>query len=323
MKHILVAGAGALGIRHMQAILLSKQPYHIILLDINPSAFEKGREVFASSTKNAEHTLDCMTSAEQLPDSIEVAVVATCANVRAKIVKEIVQSTKVSYVILEKVLFQRVEEYEEIESLLKEHQIKAYVNCPRRMQPYYKQLKEQLKDATKMEISVAGANWGLACNAIHFIDMIAYLTGEQDVAISLDQLEDACIESKRAGFVEVLGTITGKLGKCERFQISCYDQIEMPLTINIISDVARVTLDEGKRVMMVSSKENDWNWEMCEITMYYQSQLTHLVVKELLETGTCSLTSYEESKKLHLSFLFPLSEYFAKQGMEEKLCPIT
>lgn len=323
MKQILVAGAGALGVRHMQAILLSEQPYHINLLDISEAALEKGKEVFASSTKNAAHTLTCVTSVEELPEHIDVAVVATCANVRAKIVKDIVKARTVSYMVLEKVLFQRIEEYEEIENILREHHIRTYVNCPRRMQPYYKELKELLEDATKMEVSVVGANWGLACNAIHFIDMIAYLTGESEVAISLEKLEDTCIESKRAGFKEVLGTITGKLGKCEQFSISCYDQITMPLTITIVSDVARVTLDEGKRLMMLSLKEKDWNWETREITMYYQSQLTHLVVEQLLGTGTCELTSYEESKQLHLSFLVPLSKYFAKQGMEEKLCPIT
>ena len=57
--------------------------------------------------------------------------------------------------------------------------------------------------------------------------------------------------------------------------------------------------------------------------MPYQSQMTQYVIEDILLKGTCKLTTYEESSRMHLEFIKPLIEFFEKHGMEKGLCPIT
>ena len=75
----------------------------------------------------------------------------------------------------------------------------------------------------------------------------------------------------------------------------------------------------GKSIGVTSAREITEK----QITIPFQSQLTNIVIEEILDTGDCGLTPYQESARLHKAFLEPLSAFFREQGFEEGLCPIT
>ena len=49
--------------------------------------------------------------------------------------------------------------------------------------------------------------WGLACNSIHFIDLISWWTGENVISIDSKKLDPKWIKSKRNGYFEVTGDL--------------------------------------------------------------------------------------------------------------------
>ncbi|NJM62856.1 MAG: alpha/beta hydrolase [Oscillatoriales cyanobacterium RU_3_3] len=57
--------------------------------------------------------------------------------------------------------------------------VKTWVNCPRRMQPAYHKLRQDLHGHSPITMRVVGGGWGLACNGIHFLDLAAFLFGRE------------------------------------------------------------------------------------------------------------------------------------------------
>ena len=58
--------------------------------------------------------------------------------------------------------------------------------------------------------------------------------------------------------------------------------------------------------------------------MLYQSQLSHIVVKDLINNDTCDLTEYAESMRLHKPFLDVLINHYNKfEKNDDNVCPIT
>ena len=62
------------------------------------------------------------------------------------------------------------------------------------------------------------------------------------------------------------------------------------------------------KLVLISRIENDWKWEEIEFNIPYQSELTAILVEDILMNDSCSLPSYEESVKLHLPYLDSILE---------------
>ena len=175
MRRIGIIGVGNLGTRHLQALALSEEAYQITVTDVRKEALAKAESVFTGTEGAAKHEVRFVTSIAAMPERMD----------------ELLLHADVSYLILEKVLFQRLGDYDAVEELFRQKGIKAFVNCPRRMYPVYVSLKETLCDAKEMEIAVSGSDWGLGSNAIHMLDLIAYLAGSEAPELSCQGLDPA------------------------------------------------------------------------------------------------------------------------------------
>ena len=119
--------------------------------------------------------INYVTTIQELSTELDLVIIATGSKPRASIVKSLLTHSSVKYLVLEKVLFPVLAEYDEISNLLKEKQIRCWVNCPRRMYGMYKQIKETIDPSYPIYMTNADENWGLCCNAIHMIDLFLYL----------------------------------------------------------------------------------------------------------------------------------------------------
>ena len=54
---------------------------------------------------------------------------------------------------------------------------------------WYKKLKNKFYDLTPLKVEMRGGLWGLACNSIHFIDLISWWTGENVISIDSKKLD--------------------------------------------------------------------------------------------------------------------------------------
>jgi len=323
MAKICLVGAGKLGARHLQAMRGFREAHTIFVVEPSEEARNDAKRIYESTEgqENEVYFLADLAEAAAITGSLDAAVVATGSGPRRAIVERMLELFTIDALILEKVLFQRTKDLDEIWKQLTDRGIKTWVNCPRRYFQVYRDLREELKAADRFQVSVSGSDWGLGCNGIHFIDLIAYLAGCAEAHICIDGLDHECIESKRRGYYEITGTICGNVGKCSEFSITSYKGGTVPNSVIITSDAGQCFVFEwaGKSIGVTSAREITEK----QITIPFQSQLTNIVIEEILDTGDCGLTPYQESARLHKAFLEPLSAFFREQGFEEGLCPIT
>jgi len=324
MKKILLIGAGQLGRRHLQALSKIDFGADIDVVDPLSDSLIAAKIQFEAMPANAAiGVVRYLPSLSKLSGTVDVAIVATNADVRADVVRTLLVVCEVKSLILEKVLFQRPSDFANISELLELKSVNAWVNHPRRIFPFYERLKSALSGARKVSYSLQGGAWGLGCNGLHFLDHLAYLTGESKLEINGDGIDDAIIESKRAGFVEFSGSMRGWIG-VHPFHIFCHE-VQSPIVLDISSDDLHVTIDEAGGWYRMATREGGWTWEAAsEKIVLFQSELTHLAVQDIVTSGRCGLPTYEQASALHIPFLQCLTTHLEKTGHRgDGNCPIT
>lgn len=321
MKHIDIAiiGVGALGKRHLESVLKSSWPMDVYCVDVNNHALDG----FAWEDTFGNKKLRFCTDVSQLPPRLDWVLFAMSSSGRREMFDAVISKTTVPYIVFEKVLFQREDDYEHVAVKLSELGIKAWVNCARRVQDCYRQLKDEMSEAREFEVHVSGGEWGLACNGIHMLDLVEFLSGGESTEVTDLSLQDVIVDSKRKGYKEVYGSIVGHSGRCRNFTITCYRKSKVPVRVDIVSDLSRIQVEEGRGVMTVASAGKQFVSEELPFKLKYQSQLTQEVMESILSTGDCGLPTFGDSSRLHLQFLRPLMAFFENHGMEKGICPIT
>jgi len=324
MKTIVIIGAGQLGSRHLQGIAKSNFDMAIEVVDPSEKSLEIAEQRYKEVAGNEFiKKVSFYMSVNDLSNTIDLAIVATSSDIRAKVINELINKKTVKNLVLEKVLFQSIDDYYKIETLLKKANIKCWVNHPRRMFPYYKELKLLLKGANQISYSFQGGSWGLGCNALHFIDHLSYLTDSVDLLIDNELLNNKIYSSKRDGFIEFNGMLTGKISN-NLFSLYCNEN-PMPSTFTISSDKVVVKIDEAKGEVCIATKEQGWEWKVFnEKIVYFQSELSNVLVEDILVNKKCYLPTYSVAMKLHIPFIECLLNHMKNTtGTQNEVCPIT
>lgn len=261
---------------------------------------------------------------DRLSGAIDVAVVATAAANRRAVIEELLSRAKPRHLILEKFLFQRDEDYAAVAALLERTGAAAWVNCPRRIWPVYRDLRDRLQGSGPIDLHVsAPSRYGIGTSAIHFLDLAVYLSGTAQFELRGDRLDKELIENRRGG-VEFSGTLYGAGANGEGFTFTTYATGTAPPLIFLDSPRLRIIVDEGGQHARLSAEADDWAWRDIPFPTLPQSRLTDLVVKDLLDRGTCELASYSESAALHRAVLRPLLDHYRKVADPGAgACPIT
>jgi predicted dehydrogenase len=324
MKKIVLIGAGQLGRRHLQSLSKINFAAEIEVVDTVPASLAAAKAQFDEMPVNGNiRGISYLSSISDLSKHVDVAIIATNADARAAVVRSLLEACEVKGLMLEKVLFQKPEDYLEIQELFESKGIKVWVNHPRRLFPIYNKMKSWIAGSTRVSYQVQGGAWGLACNGLHFLDHLAYLSGETTLTISAEGLNPSVIQSKREGFVEFSGVLHGKIGS-NPFSIFCHDEFS-PVVITICTDNLNVMIDESNGWYRIARKDNHWKWEtVTDKIVHFQSELSHKVVEDILVSGQCDLPTYADAVKLHLPFIRCLMNHLEKiEQREYNICPIT
>lgn len=317
-KQIAIIGLGALGRRHLESLFKSEIPFEVYCVDVNEHALNGFDKILYRG-----HNVVFGTDVGILPKKLDWVLFAMTSKGRREMFDAVAAVSEVSSVVFEKVLFQRIEDYEHVARVLSERQIKAWVNCARREQVCWQNLRERMSSCKCFEVHVSGSEWGLACNAIHMMDAVEFISDGGHIELVDVNLEDRVADSKRPGFKEVYGCLSGHCGRCRNFSISCSEGGAVPLQIDVVTDQFRCRIEESKGRMTLFDSQTAFSGREIEFKLKYQSQLTQLTFEEIMGKGKCWLPTYDESMRIHLQLLRPLIKFFEKQGMEESVCPIT
>lgn len=294
MFKILLVGCGKLGQCYLQSIHNHLENVKIITVD--PFV----------EIENSDHHVHQLVELDN--QDFDLAIVTTCSDIRYQIVKDILNTFKVKYMILEKILFQNQQEYLEIQERLIETATTAWVNCPRRTYQCYKQIKEMINPNNKVKLQVSGSNWGLACNIIHFLDLYAYLSDDYDFELKSKDL--VMFDSKRMNFYEFNGEIYG-----DNFNIKCDS------TNNLFSLKKTIMIDD--RTININNQAGTLKIDDLDISFKtpYVSEYMGKFIQKILVDGECDLPTYQQSTKIHLKLIDLIKPEFEKKGI--KNCPIT
>ena len=277
---------------------------------------------------SGNHWLDAISyeqSIDQLTEDVDLAIIATNADVRRMVIEELLAKVDVKYLLLEKVVFQSVEDFQEMLLLLNKKQIKAWVNFPRRIASFYRALKSSMCSNNKIFLRLEeGSLGGIIQSGVHFLDLLTFLTGENHLAIDVSGLGTVINKSKRGDYIDLTGVLRAKTVNGSEATIIEYQENRAPDIISIFSRAERFLISEVLGRAFCAKENNDWKWKEVQFSMPYQSEITHLAVQQIFDTGKSDLTTLEESFSLHKPMLKAFNEHLTRiTGKKSTRCPIT
>lgn len=323
MYKIVIVGAGQLGSRHLQGVLRANLQASIEVVDPNSASLEnaKKRADEIPYEKNSK-SIAFFTDLTAVSKHIDLCIVASTANVRFSIIQTLVSVSTIRYLILEKILFQDLDQYDLTEELLTKNSIQTWVNCPRRMVPEYKALQSKINTTEPISFVLLGSNWGLGCNAIHFVDLFTFFTGNHELVFNTDSIHKI-IPAKREGFYELVGTLSGRQQNNSEIVLQSREHQNAFINISILTDTFYCTINEIKGLMTITDLALQQT-EDIKFSIPFQSQLTSELCEGLLLREHCDLTSYHVSSLLHEQLLSSYLDVFERSGLSvHKSCPVT
>lgn len=325
MRKIAVIGAGQIGSRHLQALGEIDIPISIEVVNPNTGALLMAEERFEEVPFNKNiSSISYFDDLNELSPQIDLCIIATKADVRADVIKELSAHKRIRYLILEKVLFQNIKDFDLVSEILKSAEIHTWVNCPRRTYPIYKWIKGFFQPGEKISVRVEAQDMGLCCNSIHFIDLLSFITGLTDIEIDITGIEKTVFESKRKGFIEFYGILQGAQSNGSNIIVTSRNKMPSLIKIMIFGERVKVFINETEGTADISKKEDDWKWEKIQFKEPLQSELTQLVAKDILENGKCDLTDFDDSCLLHKPLLSSFITHLELiKGERVDYCPIT
>lgn len=302
---IALVGCGNLGSRHLQALKKTLREISITVCEPMEVARNIAVERYAQVEENPfVKEFQILEDFHLLRSNYDLVIIATNANNRYEIAEWFLEHLKIRYLILEKVVFQSLEEFDRFKQKLDKWKVKAWVNCPRRMYPYYQKLQPQLSGEKHIDLSVSGGSWGMGSNTIHLLDLYSYFTNFKKYQYDISELEESIADSKRNGYKEFFGRLQFITDK-GKLSVYCSHGNE-PAEYKFTSSKGELVIKESNEIVC------------------FQSNLTNLAVEQLIDRGECDLATYEESAFLHKAMLESFLAHINRFSEEEVYrCPIT
>ena len=305
--NILVCGAGQLGSRYLQGLAKCPTPLDIRVHDVRADSLRAAeRRWNEARDPECPHRLSLDSSLEALPHTLDIAIVATTADVRPQAAGAIAEHCAVRFWIFEKVLAQSERGLDQLRSHVQDAS-RAWVNTPRRIMPWHRRIRAELAGTGPMRLEVTGGQWGLACNAVHYLDLLAWWAGETIERVSAQRLDPVWFESKRPGFMEVSGTLEAWYSGGSRALLTAVS-VAGPVSITVSNARDRWELDETQGI----ARRSD-GFEI-RGRLDYQSDMTADLVASMLAQGACGLPGLEESIAIHRPFITALREHWSRAG---------
>jgi hypothetical protein len=311
---ILICGCGKLGSRYLQGLLDFNHESEIYVFDVSNESIKNSQNILDKFPNKYSHKFIFSDNFIDFPKDFDLTILSTTANGRSILINFLNSNFKIKNWLLEKIIAQSSNDLIIIQDILKQNN-SIYVNTPRRTWALYIKLKEKLTKNFPKKMNIIG-NFGLACNAIHFIDLFAWLTGEVLISINCENLDNFWVESKRKDFWEVSGEIIAEYSKGsilvinskisnEKFTIKLMDSVEY------LIDEDRGNIFENK-INIINEK------------VPLQSELTPIIVDSILTKGICQLPTLTESALLHKPFLEALQSHWNRyNSLEGEILKIT
>ena len=322
---VLIVGCGQIGSRHLQAVASLPQVRQIDVIDPRPEALQLGRERLAEvQRRQSSQTIRWCTSFEEARRRGALCIVATQAQGRSRLVREIADALGYTTFILEKVLTQSVQELDELVECTQARQLRVWVNCQMRAYPFHKLVKQRLDPASPVMLNIVGGNLGLATIGIHKVDLFVFYDGASRLESAGSQV-DPILHRTARGQCDLSGILRASTAKGSQFTLSYAGDHRRLDRLSITSRDYRYIFDYEQRWAAESDAASGWAWR--SLPFADDPLISHLTAgfaSEILAGGRCDLPTLEESLVAHRWLLQELQPHFSRLLERELEClPVT
>ena len=159
--NLLLVGAGQIGSRHLQSCLNFHEKLEIYGVDSSEESLAISKSRASEIDSLIKHEVYYMTELDSINElNFDFLIIATGAGPRLSILNKVLEKFTIKNAILEKILFQKLDDYISASRMISKNKVNSFVNCPLRVYPFFKKIKE--KYITKESIVVLnyrGGEW--------------------------------------------------------------------------------------------------------------------------------------------------------------------
>ena len=298
MDDVVIIGQGNIGLRHGQSLLKSSN----VRLEVrDTSEGLLSAQKFYESLTPLEALSRCryIERGEKFGSKeYELGIIATDSSNRFNALSELIQSSVVKFVLLEKPLTNSIGELMQMKKMIGVQQ-NYFVNLPREQMKLFLDIKQFLiSNGSKINsIKISGGRIGLASNLIHFFRICEFLTDSPTSRIE-NEGPLRKTHSKRSGYFELIGKIQGFTGSEIYLEILSEDYMaEIHFEIECSNQKIQIFEESGKVLV------NNHELFTCPIELQSNMTLQSLRKIQNQENGLPNFTEVYELQLLILEFL--------------------
>lgn len=311
--NILVVGFGNMGCRHAQSLLKRKKEYNIFVLEPNKEIIDINK----SKIGDEENKIVFIYLIDDLTCEIDFAIIATSAYPRFEIVKKLLEGG-IKKFLLEKVVFQSEKQFDVIIKMLKDYDAVAYCNFVNRYFLHFQALKKDLLNNLPFKMIVSGGEFGLACNALHYVDIFEFFSGEFSVVKSSNLVLSNSVHKRGDIYKEVSGQLAWATPKGSMLLINSDVNKTGGVEIIVIQgDNTNVFIEQSQKHIELST---DLSLKCSDYVVRPTSELTNIILNDVMD-GVIILPTVQETKSCHTQYFAILNQVFGLSDSD--LCPIT
>lgn len=308
-----IVGLGNIGFRHLQGLSAMADEIAVEGFDVEEGAIERAR----AEWENIPSSAGRFSSPADLSGPADLTVLATSAVGREALLESHLAVGSRRF-LLEKVVFTDPDAFLRAQQALDAAGAVAYVNTARRLWPLHQKIRA-LVEATNAPITleVAGRNIGLACNGVHFIDLLQMLSGRTDVTTTRAETSTPWA-SKRSGYYEIWGDVVFEAGDARLF-LSVQPDAPETTTFRLRLGDNEYRVDEASGVV-----KSEVAVVLDAGRAPYQSELSIEYARPMLQGLAPALPSLLESAVAHKALFKAIQPAFEKADlMRDGQIPIT
>jgi hypothetical protein len=308
---IMIVGAGNIGKWHIQSISTLKFLCKIFIIDNNEKNLLYSKNFFNRNSINIKNVF-FLKNIPKVNKKIDILIIATKSDNRAFVLEKVLKNNFVKSIILEKIVASSLSDLNKIKKLITFFKITSvYVNCPRRLFPFYIKLKKLINN-NNVNMEVTGVNWNSTSNLIHFLDLFCFLSGLKSL-----KLVNFLFDKKK----KIINKFIYYTGEYKFSNNNCILKISDKLIKNKKVDVK--VLIEGKKINYTIMEQkrlyiNNITNRNFKFNFINQSKLTSKIVRSLLNNKKVGLIKFLDSINHHKIIIKILETYLKKNRINKK-----
>ncbi len=321
-KKIILLGCGNIGSRHLQAI--SNLPYEleIVVIDPNNDSIKLAKNRFNEAHKPySNHTIVWQNEILDNVKNNDFVIIATNSKGRCELISNLLNYGS-KRILVEKMVCQSSKEYSKLINLSKKHNSSIWINTIKRYHETFNVIKKYFNEKEDCNFSVLSGSAGLSCNAIHYMDLFAWIYGDTNVDLDGNYLMDKVFENKRGpDYVEFAGTLLGKFSERSNFSIH-FAVYPSPTVITFMNKNVHIIVDENSEKIHTIKGPDEL--KQLVFKRQYVSGTSDIIIKEIFETNSTKLPTLEDHYKIHMELFDVFNKQYSKiTGKKLEKCPIT